>query len=131
MNMPKVLIVEDDHRSRKLLQDMLSAHGFDANVAVSAEDGIRLARELRPALVLMDLRLPGMDGFEAMESLRQDPVTREIPVVAVTASAMPQDRDRIMASGFCAYVPKPVRIRELLSLVRRLVDNPRHRNGEV
>ncbi len=120
-----VVVIEDDERSRKLLRDVLDAHGYDTNVTDNAEEGVRLVRELRPALVLMDIRLPGMDGFGAMELLRQDPLTREIPVVAVTASAMPQDRDRIMAGGFRAYVSKPVRIRQLLSLIRQLVENAR------
>lgn len=113
-----ILIVEDNERNRKLVRDVLAFHGYRLAEAETGEDGVRLARELRPALVLMDIQLPGIDGIAALAQLRGDPATREIPVIAVTASAMTQDRQKIMAAGFDGYQSKPIRVREFLDAVR-------------
>lgn len=113
-----ILIVEDNERNRKLVRDVLAFHGYRLAEAETGEDGVRLARELRPALVLMDIQLPGIDGIAALGQLRADPATRAIPVIAVTASAMTQDRQKIMAAGFDGYQSKPIRVREFLDAVR-------------
>ena len=85
----------------------------------NAEDAVRLAKEQRPALILMDIQLPGMNGMEALAQLRADPRTRDIPVIAVTASAMTHDRQKIMAAGFDDYQRKPLDIKEFLSAIQR------------
>ena len=90
----------------------------------TGEEGVRLAHERHPALILMDIQLPGINGVEALEQLRADPVTRRIPVIAVTASVMTQDRTRIMAAGFDGFQGKPIIVRELLVTVREVLDKP-------
>jgi two-component system cell cycle response regulator DivK len=117
-----ILIVEDNEKNRKLERDLLQFKGFRTIETDNAEDGIRMAREHRPDLVLMDIELPGIDGVEALARLRADPLTRRIPVIAVTASAMLQDRERIMAAGFDDYQRKPIDIRDFIELVRLRVD---------
>src|SRR6266498_1363954 len=97
-----ILIVEDNEKNRKLERDVLQFHGYQTSEAESAEEGIRLARAAPPALILMDIQLPGMNGIEALAELRADARTRGIPVIAVTASAMTHDRQKIMAAGFDA-----------------------------
>jgi two-component system cell cycle response regulator DivK len=116
-----ILVVEDDAKSRRLVRDVLEYRGFQVAEAAAGDDGVRLARELVPALVLMDIQLPGLDGIAALGLLRADPVTRAIPVVAVTASAMPDDRGRIRAAGFDAYQGKPINVQEFLALVEGMV----------
>ena len=117
-----ILIVEDNERNRKLVRDVLAFHGYRLAEAETGEDGVRLARELRPQLVLMDIQLPGIDGIAALGQLRSDPATRAIPVIAVTASAMTHDRQKIMAAGFDGYQSKPIRVREFLDAVRQALE---------
>src|SRR5687768_9178277 len=95
-----ILIVEDNEKNLKLARDVLQFRGFRTLEAVTGEQGIVLAIEHLPDLVLMDYQLPGMNGVEALEALRQDPATAAIPVVALTASAMREDRERFLAAGF-------------------------------
>jgi two-component system, cell cycle response regulator DivK len=83
---------------------------------------VRLARERRPALVLIDVQLPGISGIQALTQLRADPVTRSIPVIAITASVMPQDRQKIMAAGFDGFQGKPNSVKELLETVPQIVE---------
>jgi two-component system cell cycle response regulator DivK len=116
-----ILIIEDDDKNRKLARDILTYRGYRVAEAVTAEAGLSLARELRPHLVLMDLQLPGMDGIEALGHLRADPATRDIPVMAVTASAMTHDRHKIAAAGFDANESKPISVRPFLDAVERLL----------
>jgi two-component system cell cycle response regulator DivK len=114
MNQPAlVLIVEDNPRNLKLVRDLLDYAGYRTLGASSAEEGIDLARSHRPQLVLMDIQLPGMDGVEALARLRAEPECAAVPVVAVTAFAMKDDRERFLAAGFDAYIEKPVNVREL------------------
>src|SRR5262245_51580720 len=105
----------------KLLRDVLTVSGYEVADTDNAEAGLTLARERRPALILMDIQLPGMDGVTAVRELKRDPLTREIPVVAVTASAMPLERDAILKAGFDGYQAKPISVKDLLAEVRRLV----------
>jgi CheY-like chemotaxis protein len=107
-----ILVVEDNERNLKLLRDVLEYAGYDVRVARTAEDGITLAVKEPPDLVLMDLQLPGMDGMEALRQLRGNPRTADIPVVAVTAQAMKQDRERALDAGFDGYLEKPISVRE-------------------
>ena len=112
-----ILVVEDNERGRKLLRDVLEHRGYRVLVAETGEDGVALAREHLPALVLMDIQLPGIDGLEAFDQLQAEPATRGIPVVAVTASAMREERARIEQVGFAGYQPKPIQVMEFLKAV--------------
>src|SRR5215470_14072964 len=112
-----VLIVEENDKNRKLARDVLQARGYRTIETDNAEDGIQLAREQRPGLILMDLQLPGIDGIEALGHLRSDPQTRKIPVIAVTASVMTEDNQRIVAAGFDGLQTKPIRVRDFLQAV--------------
>ena len=108
-----VLIVEDNPRNLKLVRDLLDYAGYRTIAATSAEDGIELALSHRPDLVLMDIQLPGIDGVEALARLRTEPDAGEVLVVALTAFAMKDDRERFLAAGFDAYIEKPLNVREL------------------
>ena len=117
-----ILIVEDNEKNLKLVRDVLQAKGYTTVEAGTGEDGVRLAQESRPALVLMDIQLPGMNGIEALGRLRADPKTKKIPVIAVTASAMTHDRAKIMSAGFDGYQSKPINVKEFLGAVREMLD---------
>jgi CheY-like chemotaxis protein len=125
-----ILIVEDNERNRKLVRDVLQVKGYRTIESETAEEGIQLARERQPALVLMDIQLPGMDGIAALGHLRADPGTRAIPVMAVTASAMTHNRQQILAAGFDAYQTKPINVKAFLEAVRQLLDR-RSGSGEA
>jgi two-component system cell cycle response regulator DivK len=113
----RVLIVEDNEKNTKLFRDVLSAKGYRTLEATSGEQAIELAVEHAPDLVLMDVRLPGIDGVEALRQLRRNERTSSIPVLAVTAQAMRGDRERFLAAGFDGYVPKPVDVTALVDTV--------------
>jgi CheY-like chemotaxis protein len=117
-----ILVVEDDVKSRKLVHDLLEHEGYRVAEATAGDEGVRLAKELVPALILMDIQLPVLDGIAALGRIREDPATRAIPVVAVTASAMAQDRTKIRAAGFDSYQRKPIDVKEFAALVRRMID---------
>jgi CheY-like chemotaxis protein len=116
-----ILIIEDNARNLKLARDILNHAGYRTLEAENAEDGLVLARAQRPHLVLMDVQLPGMDGVEALGRLRTDPVTADIPVVALTAFAMKDDRDRFLAAGFDAYLEKPLNVPEFPGQIAALL----------
>jgi two-component system cell cycle response regulator DivK len=116
-----VLIVEDNERNRKLVRDVLGHAGFVTLCAGDGEAGVALARTDRPDAILMDINLPGMTGFEALAALRADALTASIPVLAVTAYAMSDDRSRILAAGFDGYVEKPIDVRALPGQVEALL----------
>jgi two-component system cell cycle response regulator DivK len=113
-----ILIVEDDNKNLKLARDVLQANGFRTIEAVNATIGLRLAAERQPDLVLMDIELPGMNGIEALKALRSDASTAAIPVIAFTASVMPQDRRQIMAAGFDGFISKPIALRDFVATVK-------------
>ena len=113
-----ILVVEDQEVNRKLVRDVLEFKGFVVVEATTGEDGVEMARDRQPALILMDIHLPGIDGTVALERLRADPATSEIPVIALTASAMPDERDEIMAAGFDGYETKPIGVKRLEEVVR-------------
>ena len=115
--MSLILIVEDNERNLKLVRDVLRVKGFETIEAGTAEDGIELAAARKPALILMDIQLPGMNGIDALKVLRANPETAAIPVVAVTASVMQQDRTLITEAGFDGYIGKPINIKEFLESV--------------
>jgi two-component system, cell cycle response regulator DivK len=117
-----ILIVEDNDKNLKLVRDVLQHQGYRTIEAGTGEDGVRLAKERRPDLVLMDILLPGIDGIAALGQLRADPATRAIPVIAVTASVMTHDRKKLLESGFDGYQSKPIKVRELIEAVRETLD---------
>ena len=116
--MSLILIVEDNEKNMKLVRDILQAKGYQTLEAVTAEEGIKLALEHLPDLVLMDIQLPGMNGMEALKVLRAETSTAQIPVVAITASVMTQDRQQIMDTGFNGFIEKPINLREFLATVQ-------------
>jgi len=120
--MSVILIVEDNDKNMKLVRDVLQVKGYQTLEAGTAEDGIALAQAHSPDLVLMDIQLPGMNGIEALGVLRANPDTAHIPVIAVTASVMQQDRKQITEAGFDAYIGKPINLKEFLQSVRELLE---------
>jgi two-component system cell cycle response regulator DivK len=116
-----VLLVEDNERNRKLVRTILKFRGLEV---IECEDGapsLDLAKEHKPALILMDIQLPTMDGITALRRLRADPQTRAIPVIAVTASVTPGEREKVVEAGFNAYVGKPIDVEEFGALVDRFM----------
>ena len=117
--MSRILIVEDNDKNLKLVRDVLQAKGYQTLEAGTAEDGLAIARCEAPDLILMDIQLPGMSGIEALKALRADPATAALPVVAVTASVMQQDRQEIMRAGFDGFIEKPINLRGLLDTIQK------------
>jgi two-component system, cell cycle response regulator DivK len=113
----RVLIVEDNEKNMKLVRDVLQATGYRTLEATTGEEAVELALSQAPALVLMDVQLPGIDGVEALERMRQNERTASIPVLALTAQAMSGDRERFLEAGFDGYLAKPVDVRELIEAV--------------
>jgi two-component system cell cycle response regulator DivK len=125
-----ILIVEDNEKNLKLMRDVLKFHGYRVTEAETGEDGVRIAREEHPALILMDIQLPGIDGATALRQLRADAATHTIPAIAVTASAMTQDRQTIMAAGFEGYQSKPLNVKQFVAAVRQVLDQSAGRVGQ-
>ena len=120
--MPKRnLVVEDDEKSRRLLTDVLGFHGFDVCAVPTGEEGVADAQLCNPDAALLDIQLPGISGFDVLLRLRAESGMARMPVIAVTASVMDQDRKKILAAGFDAYVSKPVNIKELLATLNHLL----------
>src|SRR5690349_17884150 len=117
MSQSRILVVEDNPKNLKLVRDVLTFSGFEVIEATCGEDGVRLARETLPDLILMDLQLPGIDGNEALRQIRAAE-DDHVPVVAVTAFAMNEDRENAFESGFDGYVEKPISVRSLPQQVR-------------
>ncbi len=120
-----ILVVEDNDKSRKLVRDVLTFKGYEIIEAETGEDGVGLARERSPSLVLMDIRLPGIDGIDALGRLRAEVATRGIPVMAMTASVMAKDRQKVLDAGFDAFQSKPINVKDFLAAVEQLLE--RHR----
>lgn len=120
-----ILIIEDNEKNRKLVRDVLQFKGYQTMESETAEEGFKLALEKSPALILMDIQLPGIDGITALKQLRADPTTKHIPVIAVTASAMMHNRQTMSAEGFDGYQTKPISLKDFLEEVRRVLDGHR------
>ena len=112
-----VLVVEDNDKNRKLVRDVLTHKGYEVIEAETGEAGVRLAKERLPRLILMDIQLPGIDGIEALRQIRADETTRGTPIIAVTASALDRDRQKIMAAGFDGYQSKPLNVKGFMAAV--------------
>ena len=119
MTTGRILVVEDNDKNVKLTRDVLEFAGYTVEVATTGEEAVAQALASVPDLILMDLQLPGMDGHEALARLRADPDTQRVPVVALTASAMPMDRERALSAGFDGFLEKPISVREFPDQVRR------------
>ena len=120
-----VLLVEDNAESRELLRDVLEFDGYEVAEAVSAEEGLEIAKARRPALILMDIQLPKMSGIEALRIIRADPQLASTPVVAVTASVMLQEEHRVKDAGFDAFQRKPINVKAIRELIGKLIDKAR------
>jgi two-component system, cell cycle response regulator DivK len=117
-----ILIVEDNEKNMKLVRDILQVKGYRTLEAGTAKQGLVLAGEHRPNLILMDIQLPDMDGIAALKRLRSEPATASIPAIALTAFAMKEDQERFMAAGFDGYVMKPINVREFPDQVRQFCE---------
>ena len=118
-----ILIIEDNEKNRKLVRDVLNVKGYETIESETAEQGLKLAIEKSPSLILMDIQLPGMDGITALKKLRTEPRTKIIPVIAITASAMTYNRVTMLAEGFDGYQTKPISVKDFLEEVRRVLDS--------
>jgi two-component system cell cycle response regulator DivK len=116
-----ILIIEDNEKSRKLVRDVLQVKGYATIESETAEEGLKLAQENSPALILMDIQLPGMDGITALKHLRADPKTKDIVVIAITASVMTLNREAMLAEGFDGYQSKPIGIKDFLEEVQNVL----------
>jgi two-component system cell cycle response regulator DivK len=116
--MSSILIVEDNEKNMKLVRDILAHHGHRVIEAATGEDGVRLALGEKPELILMDIQLPDISGVDALARIRNDPALDAVPVLAVSASVMPDEQQRIVSSGFDAFIAKPISIKPFLEAVR-------------
>ncbi len=119
--MSTILIVEDNDKNMKLVRDILQHHGHTTLEAVTGADGVRLALAQRPDLVLMDIQLPDIDGITALRAIRQDATLDAMPVLAVSASVMPDEQQKVVSSGFDAFIAKPINLKPFLDTVRRFL----------
>jgi CheY-like chemotaxis protein len=122
--MAKLLIVEDNEMNRDMLSRRLQRRGFDIIIATDGGAGVAMARTERPDLILMDMSLPVIDGWEASRQIKADPATAAIPIIALTAHAMTSDRDKALQAGCNDYDTKPVDLPRLLGKIGTLLDNP-------
>jgi CheY-like chemotaxis protein len=129
---PTILVVEDNPMNLELVRDVLTSANMKVVEARTAQEGLTAATEMKPDLILLDIRLPGMDGFGMLARLKANPVTAAIPVVALTAQAMVGDREQALAAGFSEYIPKPIDTRTLAAQVGTLLGSAgaRRRAGD-
>jgi len=120
----RILIVEDNELNMKLLRDVLEAYGYATITTAEGETALALARANRPDLILMDLQLPDISGFDAVRQLKDDAETRSIPIVAVTAFAMVGDERKALTGGCDGYIAKPILLRDFLNLVEKFIGTP-------
>jgi two-component system, cell cycle response regulator DivK len=116
-----ILIIEDNEKNRKLVRDVLQVKGHKTIESETAEEGLKLAIEKSPNLILMDIQLPGMDGITALKQLKAEAKTKSIPVIAVTASAMTYNRQTMLAEGFDGYQSKPISVKDFLGEIERVL----------
>ncbi len=122
--MPKILLVEDNEMNRDMLSRRLQKRGFTVSIAVDGQPGIDLARTEKPDLILMDMSLPGISGWDASRQLKADPATASIPIIALTAHAMAEDRAKALAAGCNEFETKPVDLNALLAKIDALLPKP-------
>ena len=117
----RILVVEDHEENRRIVRDLLTSAGYEIVEAVTGEEGVTLAESERPDLILMDIQLPGLDGYEATRRIKANPALRQIPIIAVTSYALSGDDVKALAAGCDAYVTKPFSPRALLAKIREYV----------
>lgn len=117
----KILVVEDNSNNRKLIRDVLNYYGYEVIEATNGEEGINLAREHSPSLIIMDIQMPVIDGITAAKILKDDPKTRGIKMIALTSFAMKGDKERFIEAGFDDYISKPINTRQLPELVKKYI----------
>jgi two-component system cell cycle response regulator DivK len=117
----RILMIEDQEDNRRILRDLLTSAGYEVIEAVTGEEGVAMAQTHHPDLILMDIQLPGLDGYEATRRIKADPALRQIPIIAVTSYALSGDDTKAAAAGCDGYVTKPFRPRLLLAKVREYV----------
>ena len=118
----KILVIDDNKQSRMLAVDLLSYRGYEVVAAADGAQGIRMAKEERPDLIIMDIQMPDMDGFSALKMLKDDLETKEIKVIAITALAMKGDMEKVLDAGFDSYMSKPIDTRRLPELVKEILN---------
>lgn len=123
--MSKILIVEDNAKNMKLVRDLLQHRGHQTVEAEDGESGVRLAEAEMPELILMDIQLPGISGVEALARIRQNPALQSVPCLAVSASVMPDEQQRITGSGFDGFIPKPISLKPFMAAVEAALANGR------
>jgi two-component system cell cycle response regulator DivK len=123
--MPRILLIEDNEMNRDMLSRRLIKRGYDVAIALDGEQGVAMARAERPALILMDMSLPGLDGWDATRQLKAMPETRGIPVIALTAHAMSGDREKATAAGCDDFDTKPVELSRLIDKIEALLARAR------
>jgi CheY-like chemotaxis protein len=122
--MPKrILYVEDNFQNKRLVKKILEARGYEILEAEDGKQGVEMAFSEKPDLILMDISIPGMDGIEATQVIKQTPETAHIPVVALTANAMRGDRERFLAAGCDDYLPKPISTPDLLRVIKEHLES--------
>jgi CheY-like chemotaxis protein len=126
MGSEKILVVEDNPMNMELATDLLEIAGYAVIQAGTAEEGVSLAKAQTPDLILMDVRLPGMDGLAATSLLKQDPATRHIPVFALTAQAMKGDQEKALEAGCNGYITKPIDTREFPNEIAKALASAEH-----
>ena len=120
--MPKILLVEDNELNRDMLSRRLTRNGFEIIIAIDGQQGVTMATSEKPDLILMDMSLPIIDGWEATRRIKADPATNSIPVIALTAHALVQDREKAMAAGCDDFDTKPVELPRLMEKIRSFLD---------
>ena len=123
--MSTILIVEDNEKNMKLVRDILQHKGYATLEAGTGGEGVRLARERRPDLILMDIQLPDIDGIAALREIRQDKALDATPVLAVSASVMPDEQHKVVTSGFDAFITKPINLKQFVDTVQRFLASGR------
>jgi CheY-like chemotaxis protein len=117
----KILVIDDNDNNRLLMSDILQYRGYEISEASDGGKGIEMARELKPDLILLDMQLPGIDGFSAAKILKDDPLTKDIKIIVVTSLAMKGDKEKILALGVDDYIAKPIDTRQFPSLVEKYI----------
>jgi len=123
--MSTILIVEDNEKNMKLVRDILQHQGHATLEAVTGTDGVRIAKKAKPDLVLMDIQLPDIDGIAALRQIRAEPQLDAMPVLAVSASVMPDEQQKIVTSGFDAFITKPINLKQFRDTVQRFLAHGR------
>jgi len=118
----KILICEDNEKNRRLMKDLLEYHGYEVYLSENGEEGIEMAKRAKPDLILMDMQMPVLDGFEAIKKIRQDKEIKHLKIIAVTSFAMPTDKERVLQAGADYYIAKPIDTRTLPEIIKRVIE---------